>query len=82
MGEMSRVIIAIIKTEKDLCIFCERRKRDTKNRATNTENLVPAIINKMVPYQNFQKLRLSYRIDYQDSYFFIKEKLPPGTVIH
>jgi hypothetical protein len=82
MGEMSRAVIAIIKTEKDLYIFCERRRKDIKDKTINTENLIPAMVNKIVPYQNLQKLRLFYGIDYQDPYFFIKKKLPPGTVIH
>jgi hypothetical protein len=61
---MLRVMIVIIKTKKNLYIFCERKKRNTKDRATNTDgNLMPVIINKMIPYQNLEEMRLSYGID-------------------
>jgi hypothetical protein len=80
---MSGAVIIIIKTEKDLCIFCEGKRKDIKDRATNTDgNLVPVIINKVIPYRNLKKVRQSYGIDDQDPYFFIREKLPPGTVIY
>jgi hypothetical protein len=83
MGEMSGAVIFIIKIEEDLCIFYERRRKNTKNRATNTDgSLVPVTINKVVPYQNLKKIRQSYGVNDQDPYFFIQEKLPPGTVIH
>jgi hypothetical protein len=80
---MSEVIIAMIKIEKDLCIFYEGRKKDIKNKATNTDgSLIPVTINKMVPYRNLEEIRLSYGINDQDPYFFIQEKLPPGTIIY
>jgi hypothetical protein len=80
---MSGVVIAIMRIEENLYIFCEGRKKDTKNRAINTDgSLVPVTINKVVFYQNLEKIRLSYGIDNQDPYFFIQEKLFPGTVIH
>jgi hypothetical protein len=80
---MSGAIIAMIKTKKDLCIFYKKRKKNTKNRITNTDgSLLPVTINKVIPYQNLEKIRQSYGIDDQDPYFFIQEKLPPGTVIH
>jgi hypothetical protein len=83
MGEMSETIITIIKIEKDLYIFCERRKKDIKNRATNTDgNLMPVTVNKVIPYRNLEEMRQSYGIDNQDPYFFVREKLPPGTVIY
>jgi hypothetical protein len=83
MGEISGIMIAIIKIEKDLCIFYENRKKDTKNRATNTDgNLMPVIINKIIPYRNLEKVRLSYGINAQDLYFFIKKKSPPDTIIY
>jgi hypothetical protein len=50
MGEMSKAIIVMIKIEKDLYIFCEGRKRDIKDRAINTENLVSIGVNKIIPY--------------------------------
>jgi hypothetical protein len=46
---MSGAVITMIKTEKNLCIFYEKKKKNIKNRATNTENLIPAIVNKVVP---------------------------------
>jgi hypothetical protein len=64
MGKMSGAVIAIIKIEKDLCIFCERKRKNTKNRATNTDgNLMPVIVNKVISYRNLEKIRLSYDID-------------------
>jgi hypothetical protein len=61
---MSGAVIAIIKIKKDLYIFCEGRRRDTEDRATNTDgNLVPATINKVVPYRNLEEVRLSYSIN-------------------
>jgi hypothetical protein len=80
---MSGAIIAMIKVEKDLCIFCKNRKKSTKDRAINTDgSLVPVIINKMILYQSLKKIRWFYDIDIQDPYFFIKEESPPGTVVH
>jgi hypothetical protein len=67
----------------DLYIFCKKKKNKTQDQATNTDgSLVPVTINKMVPYRNLKKIRRSYGIDNQDSYFFIQEKLLPGTVIY
>jgi hypothetical protein len=64
MGEMSGAIIVMIKIKKDLCIFCEGRRKNIKDRITNTDgSLVPVIINKVVPYRNLEKVRLSYNID-------------------
>jgi hypothetical protein len=61
---MSGAVITIIKIEKDLCIFCERKRKGTKNKVTNTDgSLVPVTVNKMVPYRNLEKVRLSYGID-------------------
>jgi hypothetical protein len=61
---MSGAIIAIIKIKKDLCIFCEERKKDTENKATNTDgSLVPVTINKVVLYRNLEEVRLSYNIN-------------------
>jgi hypothetical protein len=83
MRKMSGAMIAIIKIEKDLYIFCKGRKKNIKNRATNTDgNLMPVTTNKMIPYQNLEKIRQSYDIDDQDPYFFIQEKLLPDTVMH
>jgi hypothetical protein len=83
MGEMSGAVIAIIKIEKDLYIFCKGKRRNTEDRATNTNgSLVPVKVNKIVFYRNLEKMRLSYGIDAQDSYFFIREKSPSGTVIY
>jgi hypothetical protein len=80
---MSEAIIAMIKTKKNLCIFCEGKKKNTENRAINTDgNLVPVIINKVIPYQNLEKIRQSYGVNDQDSYFFIQEKLLSGTVMY
>jgi hypothetical protein len=64
MGEMSKAIIIIMKIEEDLCIFCKEKRKDIKDRATNTDgSLVPVIINKIVPYRNLEEVRLSYGID-------------------
>jgi hypothetical protein len=83
MGEMSGAVIIIIKTEKNLCIFCEERKRDTKDRAINTDgSLVPIIVNKVIPYRNLEEVRLSYGIGAQDPYFFIRKEPPPGIMIY
>jgi hypothetical protein len=80
---MLGAIIIMIKIEKDLYIFCKGRKKDTEDRAINTDgSLVPVIVNKMIFYRNLEKVRLSYGIDAQDLYFFIKEELPLGTVIY
>jgi hypothetical protein len=80
---MSGAIIVIIKIEKDLCIFYKGKKKNTENRVTNTDgSLVPVIVNKMIPYRNLEKVRLSYGIDAQDSYFFIREESPLGTVVY
>jgi hypothetical protein len=83
MGEMSGAIIAIIKIKEDLCIFCEGKRRDMRNRAINTdESLVPVMTNKVISYRNLKEVRQSYGIDNQNPYFFIQEKLSPGIVIH
>jgi hypothetical protein len=80
---MSGIVIAIIRTEENLYIFYKRRKKDTKDRAINTDgSLMPVIINKVVPYRDLEELRLFYKVNDQDPYFFIQEKLLPGTVIH
>jgi hypothetical protein len=51
MRKITGIMIAIIKTEKNLCIFCERRKKDTEDRAININgNLVPVTVNKVIPY--------------------------------
>jgi hypothetical protein len=58
MEEMSGAIIVIIKTEEDLCIFCESKRKSTEDRAINTDgSLMPVIINKVVPYQNLKEIR-------------------------
>jgi hypothetical protein len=73
----------IIRIEMDLCIFYKRKRNKTQDQATNTDgNLIPVTINKIIPYRNLEKIRRFYGIDNQDPYFFIQEKLPPGTVIH
>jgi hypothetical protein len=83
MREMSGAIIVIMKTEEDLCIFYEEKRKDTKNRVINTdENLVPVMINKIIPYRNLKEVRLFYGIDAQDLYFFIREKPFPDTVFY
>jgi hypothetical protein len=64
MGEMSGAVIVIIKIKEDLYIFCERRRKDMKDRVTNTDgSLVPVIINKVVFYRNLEEIRLFYGID-------------------
>jgi hypothetical protein len=61
---MSGAVIAIIKIKENLCIFYEERKKDTKDRATNTDgSLVPVIINKVILYRNLEEIRLFYGID-------------------
>jgi hypothetical protein len=71
MGEMSEVVIAIIKAETDLCIFCKGKRKDTGDKTINTDkSLIPIIINKVVPYRNLEEIRLFYKIDDQDPYFF------------
>jgi hypothetical protein len=83
MGEMLGAIITMIKIEEDLYIFYKRRRKDTRDKTTNTDgNLMPVATNKMVLYRNLKKMRQSYGIDNQDPYFFVREKLPPGTMIH
>jgi hypothetical protein len=83
MGEMSGAVIVIMKIEKDLCIFCEKRRKGTEDRVINTDgSLVPVIINKVILYRNLKKVRLSYGIDAQDPYFFIREEPPSGIVIY
>jgi uncharacterized membrane protein YcaP (DUF421 family) len=48
----------------DLYIFYKRKKNKTQNQATNTdENLIPVIINKVIPYRNLKKIRRSYDIN-------------------
>jgi hypothetical protein len=80
---MSGAVIVIMKIKEDLCIFCEGRRKDTRDSVINTDgSLVPVMINKVVSYRNLEKVRQSYGIDDQDPYFFIREKLPPGIVIH
>jgi hypothetical protein len=55
---MSGAIITIIKIEKDLCIFCKKKRKNTRDRATNTDgSLMPVIINKVISYQNLEKVR-------------------------
>jgi hypothetical protein len=61
---MSETVIVMIKIEKDLYIFCERRRKDTKDRVINTdESLVPVIINKVIFYRNLKEIRLFYDIN-------------------
>jgi hypothetical protein len=43
---------------------------------------MPVTINRMVSYRNLKEIRQSYNINKQDPYFFIQEKLLPGTVIY
>jgi hypothetical protein len=72
MREMSGAVIAIMRIKKNLYIFYERKKKDIKDRVTNTDgSLVLVIINKVVPYRNLEEIRLFYGIDDQDSYFFV-----------
>jgi hypothetical protein len=83
MGEMSGAVIIIIKIKKDLCIFCEGKKKDTRDKTINTDgSLVPVAINKIISYQNLEEVRQFYDINNQDPYFFIREKLSPGIVIY
>jgi hypothetical protein len=83
MGEMSGAMITMIKIEEDLCIFYKGKKKNTEDRATNTDgSLIPVIINKIVLYQNLEEIRQSYGINNQDPYFFIQEKLLPDTVVY
>jgi hypothetical protein len=83
MREMSGVIIVIMKIEKDLCIFCKGKKKNTEDRATNTDgNLVPVMVNKVISYRNLEKIRLSYGIDAQNLYFFIRKEPLPDTIIY
>jgi hypothetical protein len=64
MGKMSGIMIAMIKIEKDLCIFYKGRKKDTEDRIINTDgNLMPVTTNKVVLYQNLEEIRQSYGID-------------------
>jgi hypothetical protein len=64
MGEISGIVIAIMRIEKNLCIFYKERKKDTKDRAINTDgSLVPVIINKVILYRNLEEVRLSYGIN-------------------
>jgi hypothetical protein len=63
MGEILKAVIAMMRIEKNLYIFYEKRKRDTKNRVTNTDgNLVPVTINKVILYRNLEEVRLFYEI--------------------
>jgi hypothetical protein len=83
MGEMSGIIIAIMKKESNLCIFYKERRKDINNKDTNTDrNLVLITVNKVVSYRDFQELRFSYGIDTQDPYFFIEKKLLSEAVIY
>jgi hypothetical protein len=84
MGEMLGAVIVMMKIKEDLCIFYKgRRRKDTRDRAINTDgSLVPVMINKVIFYRNLEEMRQSYSINNQDPYFFIREKLPPGTVIY
>jgi hypothetical protein len=76
-------VAIIIRIKIDLCIFYKRKRNKTQDQAINTdENLIPVTINKVIPYRNLKEIRRFYGINNQDSYFFIQEKLPPGTVIH
>jgi hypothetical protein len=55
MGEMTGAIIAMIKEELSLYIFCEGRRKNTNDKNTNTDrNLVLTVINQVVPYRNLQ----------------------------
>jgi hypothetical protein len=58
MGEISGAVIVIIKTEEDLYIFCEGKRRNTEDKAINTdESLVSVIINRVMPYQSLEEIR-------------------------
>jgi hypothetical protein len=64
MEEMLGAVITIIKTKKDLYIFYEGKRKNTRDKTINTnESLMPVIINKIVPYQNLKEMRQSYGID-------------------
>jgi hypothetical protein len=57
MGEMSGVVIVMIKIEEDLYIFCEGKRKDIKNRAINTDgSLVSVIVNKVISYRNLEEV--------------------------
>jgi hypothetical protein len=59
-------------TERDLYIFYKRKRNRTQDQAINTDgNLIPVIINKVIPYRNLKEIRQSYDINDQDPYFFI-----------
>jgi hypothetical protein len=61
---MSGAVIAMIKIKKKLCIFCEKRRKNTENRVTNTDgSLILITTNKMIPYQNLKEIRQSYGIN-------------------
>jgi hypothetical protein len=48
----------MIGTEIDLCIFYEKKRNKTQDKAINTDgNLIPVIINKVIPYRNLEKIR-------------------------
>jgi hypothetical protein len=48
----------------DLCIFYKGKKNRTQDQAINTDgNLVSVTINKIIPYQNLEKIRRSYNIN-------------------
>jgi hypothetical protein len=65
-------VTTIIGTKVNLYIFYKEKKNKIQNQAINTDgNLVPVTINKIVPYRNLKKMRLSYGINDQDPYFFI-----------
>ena len=50
---MSEAIIAIIKEELNLYIFCEERRKDTNNKNINTDrNLVLTVVNQIVSYRD------------------------------
>jgi hypothetical protein len=81
LREITGTVITIIRSELDLCIFCENKKYKIRNQIINTDkNLVP--INKVIPYQNLEDLRLLFSVNEQDPYFFVREKLPLEIVIH
>jgi hypothetical protein len=64
MGEMSGVVIVMIKIKEDLYIFCERKRKNTKDRIINTDgSLIPVIINKIIFYRNLEEVRLFYGIN-------------------
>jgi hypothetical protein len=50
--------------EIDLYIFYKGKRNKTQDQAINTnENLIPVIINKIIPYRNLEKVRRFYNID-------------------